>query len=54
MNKEIKIVSIGAILLIIGLVFLQFDFIPIGATLMGIGGFTIWFGPLFTVDFDKQ
>lgn len=51
MNKETKIVSIGAILLIIGSVFLQFDFIPIGATLIGLGGVAIWFGPLL-VDLD--
>ncbi len=46
MNKETKIAAIGALTMIIGSVFLQFDLIPIGATLMGLGGFTIWFGPL--------
>ncbi len=45
MNKETKIVAIGALALIIGAVFLQFNFIPIGATLMGLGGFSIILGP---------
>lgn len=53
MNKNTKIVAIGALAMITGSAFLQFDFIPIGATLMGLGGFAIWFGPLL-IDLDEE
>jgi hypothetical protein len=45
MNKETKAVVISGLLLLIGATFIQFSFIPIGATIMGLGGFGVMFGP---------
>ena len=45
MNKETKAVIISASILLIGAVFLEFGFVPIAATLMGVGGLGIMFGP---------